>query len=416
MKQELIMKKKELPEEWKLWELLKLSDVCISIDSGTWGNDPQEDNSFPILRSNNIQDSKIDFNDLAFRSVSKKDLINKTLEIGDIIVTKSSGSSHLIGKNAIFETGNKKTYLFANFLERLKPNKAIILPKFLYYYLNSPSGKDVIDKMHSTTSGLRNLNLNMYKEQILLVPPLPIQQKIVSKLDKQMEQIEMMKKEAEKEKEASEAYYESFTNYLILNLKNGILSKISDVCKEYKKQLPPASEDAKKRIYIGMEDISSNTGIIKINQSNQGEKILSNTFQFDSRHILYGKLRPYLNKVVLPNYSGRCSTELIPLLPKENCKREFLALLLRTKKVIHAAMENKTGSRMPRADMREVMKVEFKLPSLDEQERIIRKFIKFSKDYENLKDYEIKILEAISQLPSSILNEVFGQHKIPEEA
>ena len=258
MKQELIIKR-ELSEGWKL---LKLSDVCISIDSGTWGNDPQEDNSFPILRSNNIQDSKIDFNGLAFRSVSKKDLINKTLEVGDIIVTKSSGSSHLIGKNAIFETGNKKTYLFANFLERLKPNKAIILPKFLYYYLNSPSGKDVIDKMHSTTSGLRNLNLNMYKEQILLVPSLPEQQKIASNLDKQMAQIEMMKKEAEREIENTRELLDSYLKDFFQNKVDETwhTSKLGDVCIINPRKPELVYSDNQPTSFIPMESVDAEGG------------------------------------------------------------------------------------------------------------------------------------------------------------
>ena len=382
MKQELLIKKKELPEGWKF---VRLGSILEMNYGKGLANAERKKGEIPVYGSNGVigfnNDCLIDFNTI-------------------IIGRKGSAGELNFVERPCWPIDT--TYYVATRYNL----------KFIYYLLKYVNLKKITQK--GAKPGLNREEA--YDLITIFTEDETEQQKIVSKLDKQMEQIEMMKKEAEKEKEASEAYYESFTNYLILNLKNGILSKISDVCKEYKKQLPPASEDAKKRIYIGMEDISSNTGIIKINQSNQGEKILSNTFQFDSRHILYGKLRPYLNKVVLPNYSGRCSTELIPLLPKENCKREFLALLLRTKKVIHAAMENKTGSRMPRADMREVMKVEFKLPSLDEQERIIRKFIKFSKDYENLKDYEIKILEAISQLPSSILNEVFGQHKIPEEA
>ena len=280
------------------------------------------------------------------------------------------------------------------------PNLGKTIPKFFYYLLKSLN--------------IEVKNYERYfkyvKKRNFLLPPLPIQQQIVAKLDAQMAQIEIMKKEAEKEKGASESYYESFTNNLIINSEYGTPCKILGVCKDDKKQIVATSNESRKKIYIGMEDISSNSGKITVNQSNQAEKILSNTFQFDDRHVLYGKLRPYLNKVALPTFSGRCSTELIPLLPKENCKREFLALLLRTEKVICAAMKNKTGSRMPRADMDEVMNVEFNLPSLPEQEKIIVKLNKFCSHYETIMLSENEMLEAISLLPSVLLNEVFGKY------
>src|SRR3546814_10609838 len=83
----------------------------------------------------------------------------------------------------------------------------------------------------------------------------------------------------------------------------------------------------------------------------------SDLFAFDDSHVLYGKLRPYLNKVALPDRAGRCSTEIIPLKP-QGVDREYLALLLRSEQVVKAAMSDKTGSRMPRADMSALLSFE----------------------------------------------------------
>jgi type I restriction enzyme S subunit len=76
---------------------------------------------------------------------------------------------------------------------------------------------------------------------------------------------------------------------------------------------------------------------------------------FDTHHVLYCKLRPYLNKVAVPDFVGRCSTELIPLLPKPDISREYLAWLLRRPQTVQAAMQERTGARMPRANMRYVL-------------------------------------------------------------
>jgi type I restriction enzyme S subunit len=123
--------------------------------------------------------------------------------------------------------------------------------------------------------------------------------------------------------------------------------------------------------YVGMEDIESDTGRV-LGSSHQGE-VRSNTFAFGKRHVLYGKLRPYLNKVALPEQSGRCSTELIPLLPVSGVDRRYLAWLLRRPETVSAAMQGKTGSRMPRANMSELFSLIVPLPPLTEQKRIAAK-------------------------------------------
>lgn len=96
----------------------------------------------------------------------------------------------------------------------------------------------------------------------------------------------------------------------------------------------------------------------------------STTFAFDESHVLYGKLRPYLNKVAAPDRRGRCSTEIIPLLPRD-VDREFLAYLLRIDVVVDAAMSEKTGSRMPRADMDVLLDLEISIPESGQAQRDI---------------------------------------------
>jgi len=99
---------------------------------------------------------------------------------------------------------------------------------------------------------------------------------------------------------------------------------------------------------------------------------VSTCYYFNERHILYGKLRPYLNKVALPNFSGRCSTELVPLFPINGNCREFLAYLLRKNETIEYIMKEKTGSRMPRANMKYLLSMKIPVPPIEEQERIAK--------------------------------------------
>jgi type I restriction enzyme S subunit len=97
---------------------------------------------------------------------------------------------------------------------------------------------------------------------------------------------------------------------------------------------------------------------------------VSSAFAFDSRHVLYSKLRPYLNKVALPTHEGRCTTELIPLLPAAEVDRRFLALLLRSPKTLAHATSANNGGRMPRVDLKHLFALEVDVPEISKQRRI----------------------------------------------
>jgi type I restriction enzyme S subunit len=147
---------------------------------------------------------------------------------------------------------------------------------------------------------------------------------------------------------------------------------IGDLCAEDRTLIEPDSVLARELPYISLEHIESVTGrILRKASVNIEDEVRSVTFRFDARHVLYGKLRPYLNKVALPDFEGRCTTELIPLLPRSDVSREFLAWLLRRPQTVEAAMREKTGARMPRADMRHILSLRLLIPDrLEDQKQI----------------------------------------------
>jgi type I restriction enzyme, S subunit len=52
--------------------------------------------------------------------------------------------------------------------------------------------------------------------------------------------------------------------------------------------------------------------------------VRSSTFKFTREHVLYGRLRPYLNKVLAPDFDGHCSTEIFPIKPLAQLSKEYL--------------------------------------------------------------------------------------------
>jgi type I restriction enzyme S subunit len=140
--------------------------------------------------------------------------------------------------------------------------------------------------------------------------------------------------------------------------------RLGDVCEYEKRQglhrdLP----------YVGLEQIESGTG--RYLGGTEGEAVKSATFLFSSEHVLYGRLRPYLNKVLLPSFVGHCSTEIFPILCKGEVVREYLFYWLLMAQTVRAIDATCTGARMPRANMDAVLDLAFPLMPRVEQQRIV---------------------------------------------
>ncbi|WP_100188318.1 restriction endonuclease subunit S [Marinomonas sp. BSi20584] len=184
--------------------------------------------------------------------------------------------------------------------------------------------------------------------------------------------------------------------------------QLSKIAREDKVIVPPNSTKAETRSYLGLEQVESGTGRI-LSYNNNSAEGKSTTFAFDNRHVLYGKLRPYLNKVAVPKINGRCSTEIIPLLPVD-VDREFLAFLLRTDKIVNAAMADKTGSRMPRTDMKQLLNQEVIIPETLIEQRQIASHLKAQlEEVENARQAAQVQLSDIHLLRTRMLKAFFAE-------
>ena len=149
------------------------------------------------------------------------------------------------------------------------------------------------------------------------------------------------------------------------------IAPLGELCEMDCQGLQPDDPAALHLLFVGVENVDAGTGILNYDTNSRAGSQRSTTFRFDERHVLYAKLRPYLNKVTTPGFAGRCSAELVPLLPRRGVDRDFVAHLLRRKQTVEYVMASVTGSRMPRTDMKALMTMRVPLPPLDEQRRIV---------------------------------------------
>lgn len=156
--------------------------------------------------------------------------------------------------------------------------------------------------------------------------------------------------------------------------------------------------------FVGVEHVAAGSGAINFNTNSRVGEQKSAAFGFDARHILYGKLRPYLNKVATPSFPGRCSTELIPLLPEEGVDRDFLAHLLRRQDTVDFVMASVTGSRMPRADMDVLLSMPVPFPPIDGQRRIVGMLNRVAK----IERLRVRAAERLRELVPALFVRMFG--------
>ena len=121
--------------------------------------------------------------------------------------------------------------------------------------------------------------------------------------------------------------------------------------------------------YLGLEHLDGDGGI-DCTQTIGSAELKSNKFQFSDRHVLFGKLRPYLRKIVRPSFSGVCSTDIIPILPKEGVSRDYLFYFLRTPDTVNLATSRCSGVNLPRLSPKQLASFRIPLPPFDEQKRI----------------------------------------------
>lgn len=122
--------------------------------------------------------------------------------------------------------------------------------------------------------------------------------------------------------------------------------------------------------YLALEHVESWTG--KMNPPVGAASFTSTVKQFKKDDVLFGKLRPYLAKVVRPEVPGVCVSEFFVLRADETLVLPaYLEILLRTKKVIEVINSSTVGAKMPRADWTAVGNIRLSLPTKTEQGSIL---------------------------------------------
>ena len=269
---------------------------------------------------------------------------------------------------------------------KIKDNR--ILPDYLKYYFKSRSfQKSITAFIQGSTRAsmkfgkMKSISMDLPDEdkQSRILNIIRILEGIINKYKLEIDHLNNLVKAR---------FVEMFGN-VVVNDKSWPTKPISNVV--------PASSPkitvSEKIWLLNLDMIESQSGKVLDKLIVPKNKINASTCAFDDKNVLYSKLRPYLNKVVLPDQEGYCTTELVPLRPSNELNREFLATLLRSDAFVGYINEKTAGAKMPRVSMNIFRQFECILPPITLQEQ-------FSVFYKQVDKSKFALVKSIKLLKS----------------
>ena len=328
-----------------------LSSLCATFIDGDWiESKDQSDNGIRLIQTGNVgfgffkgrEDKSRYITEETFKKLNCTEVVP-----GDILISRLPDP---IGRACIVPEGIGKAITAVDCtIVRLN---ATLLPEFLISFSKTALYASQINKIKTGTTRLRVSRGNL-GNVIIPIPPIESQHRFAA-----------IAQQADKSKfgDFKSQFIEMFGNP-VTNTKGWKTAKIKDVAPEM-----PSKEQLSGKIWLlNLDMIESNTGRIIEKVYEDVENALS-VQSFDEGNVLFSKLRPYLNKVVIPDEPGMATTELVPLRPEPSkLHKVFLSHLLRGNQFVNYANDIAGGTKMPRMPLTELRNFDCILPPMDKQ-------------------------------------------------
>ena len=355
-----IMSKGITPKYVESSSVLVINQACIHWDGQRLGNIKYHNEEIPVRK--------------------------RILESGDVLLNATGNGT--LGRCCVFICpSDNNTYINDGHVIALSTDRAVILPEVLNTYLSLNDTQAEIYRQYVTGS-TNQVDIVFSDIKKMKVP--------VPSMDEQILFVEVLK-QADKSKfgDFKSQFIEMFGNP-VTNTKGWKTAKIKDVAPEM-----PSKEQLSGKIWLlNLDMIESNTGRIIEKVYEDVENALS-VQSFDEGNVLFSKLRPYLNKVVIPDEPGMATTELVPLRPEPSkLHKVFLSHLLRGNQFVNYANDIAGGTKMPRMPLTELRNFDCILPPMDKQLEFV-----FIAEQVDKSKFELKqCIEHIDKVIKSLIN------------
>ena len=358
--------------------MAKLLEITGKAISGEWGQDDDTGTGIPVLRTTNFtNEGFVNYKNVVTRSISKKNIAEKYLRHGDVIIEKSGGSDKQPVGRVIFFEGEENKYLFNNFTGLLRvQNPEEWLPKYVFYALYAYYRNGGTRAFENRTTGLHNLQVDNYVKSVD-IPKLSYrkQQHICETLDHVRDAVAYREQQLTKLDELIKArFVEMFGNF-VYELDRWSTCEIGDVADTIDPQpshrTPPVSLDGIP--YIGIAECNYQTRKIAFKSARKvGKDVLKehkNRYTLNDGDFIIGKIGTIGKPFFLPtdcDYTLSANTVLIKP-QKDKISPRFLFAIFESEYMDRIIDAEKKSTSQPAFGIQKVRSIEIPLPPLSLQ-------------------------------------------------
>ena len=404
----------ELPRGWKSYYLEEIIDNLSQGWSPKCYNEPSTNiNEWAVIKTTAVQPGYFLDNENKRLPENLSPRTQHELKQGDLLITRA-GPRVRVGICCMVKR-TRPNLMNCDKVYRMRANPKLSIPEYIELLLNSTKYSREIELMKT---GISDSGLNLTQKQFLqlkiFLPSIEIQEAIVSKieelfseLDKGIENLRTAQLQLKTYRQSvlKWAFEGKLTNE---NVKEGELpmgwawKKLGDVAKKKSlKALPADYPDAK---FIGMDCIEPHTLKPFFLYDFKEFKSAGNSFKINQ--VLYGRMRPYLNKVYRAEFDGTCSGEFIILDCCEIFIPDLLKYILHSRGFVRFANSITTGDR-PRISYEEISDYDIFLAPIDEQNNIVQEIERRLSVADKMEESITQSLQQAEALRQSILKKAF---------
>lgn len=182
---------------------------------------------------------------------------------------------------------------------------------------------------------------------------------------------------------------------------NWVWVRLGAVCYASKEKSNDFSNDIK---YIGLEHLEKDKGIVGFGSA---DKVKSTKNAFKEGQILYGRLRPYLNKHDITSFDGVCSTDILVFEATNLVANVLVDKFFNLPFFIEYVVSNSKGINLPRVSEEIVLNTTFPLPPLSEQQRIVERIEELFAKLDEAKERLQEVADSFVVRKAAILHKAF---------
>lgn len=182
---------------------------------------------------------------------------------------------------------------------------------------------------------------------------------------------------------------------------NWVWVRLGEVCYASKEKSNDFSNEIK---YIGLEHLEKDKGIVGFSSA---DKVKSTKNAFQEGQILYGRLRPYLNKHDIASFSGVCSTDILVFEASVLVANVLVDKFFNLPFFIEYVVANSKGINLPRVSEKTILNTTFPLPPLSEQQRIVERIEELFAKLDEAKERLQEVADSFAVRKAAILHKAF---------